>query len=126
MPKRAYLKDETDDRVDKYAKSKGLTKQNGYEEIIRGTLDEKGNPRAGVVLTEIQQKAIVDIASEMNEAPTKVAQDLINYALLIFSTRVTLGGIIVSAAPMLMDNLVETSPEIAKEILTGLKGRKAP
>jgi len=125
MPKRAYLKDETDDRVDKYAKSKGLTKQNGYEEIIRGTLDEKGNPRAGVVLTEIQQKAIVDIASEMNEAPTKVAQDLINYALLIFSTRVTLGGIIVSAAPMLMDNLVETSPEIAKEILTGLKGRKA-
>ena len=120
------MKDETDDRVDKYAKSKGMTKQNGYEEIIRGTLDEKGNPRAGVVLTEIQQKAIVDIASEMNEAPTKVAQDLINYALLIFSTRVTLGGIIVSAAPMLMDNLVETSPEIAKEILTGLKGRKAP
>lgn len=123
MPKRAYIKDDTDDRVDKYARAKGLTKQDGYEEILRSTLDEKGNPRAGVILTEVQQKAIEDIASETNEAPAKVAQDLVNYALLIFGTRVSLGGIIVSAAPMLMDNLVETSPEIAKEILQGLKGK---
>lgn len=123
MSKRAYVKDETNDRVDKYSRAKGLTKQDGYEEVICGTLDEKGNPRAGVILTETQRKAISDIASEMNEAPAKVAQDLVNYALLVFGTRVTLGGIIVSAAPMLMDSLVETSPEIAKEILQGLKGK---
>ena len=121
MPKRAYVKDDTDNIVDKYARSKGLTKQDGYEEIIRSALDEKGNPRAGVILTEAQQKAIADIASEINESPAKVAQDMVNYALLIFGTRVTLGGIIVSAAPMLMDSLVDVSPEIAKEILQGLK-----
>lgn len=121
--KRAYVTDETDERVDKYARNKGLIKQDGYEEIIRGALDEKGNPRAGVVLTETQIKAINDVAAEMGTSPAKVAQDLVNYALLIFGTRVSLGGIIVSAAPMLMDNLVETSPEIAKEILQGLKSK---
>lgn len=123
MSKRAYVKDETDDRVNKYSRAKGLNKQDGYEELIRSTLDEKGNPRAGVVLTETQIKAINDVAAELGTSPAKVAQDLVNYALLIFGTRVTLGGIIVSAAPMLMDNLVETSPEIAKEILQGLKGK---
>lgn len=123
MPKRVYVKDDTDDRVDKYTRAKGLTKQDGYEEIICGTLDERGNPRSGVVLTETQQNVIVDIASETNESPAKVAQDLVNYALLIFGTRVSLGGIIVSAAPMLMDNLVDVSPEIAKEILQSLKNK---
>lgn len=123
MPKRVYVTDDTDDRIYKYSGAKRLTKRDGYEEVICNALDKKGNPRAGLVLTEIQIKAIDDVAAEMGTSSAKVAQDLVNYALLIFSTRVSLGGIIVSAAPMLMDNLVETSPAIAKEILQGLKGK---
>lgn len=127
---RPYIENETHDRVLKYAANMGikLHTRSGitevYKQLINSILDEKGSTKDRLVLTEGQGKIIQDIATGLDEAPDKMVQELINYALLIYSTHISLREVVVTASPLMMDELVEHNKEIAKEILKGLKGIK--
>lgn len=127
---RPYIENETHDRVLKYAANMGIklhTKSgitDVYSQLINSLLDEKGNTTDRLVLTEGQSTIIQDIATGMDEAPDKIVQELINYALLIYSTHISLREVVVTVSPLIMDELVESNPSIAKEILKGLKGSR--
>ncbi len=125
---RPYIDDKIHDRVTKYAANMGfkLHTRSGlsdvYSQLINSILDEKGNIKDRLVLTDGQNKIIQDISTSLDESPDKIIQELINYALLIYSTHISLREVVVTASPLMMNELVGRNPEIAKEILKGLKG----
>lgn len=127
---RPYIEKETHDRVLAYAANMGikLHTKSGitevYTQLINGLLDEKGNAKDRLVLTDGQVKIIQDIATGMDESPDKMVQELINYALLIFTSHISLREVIVTASPLIMDELVANNQVVAKEILKGLKQTK--
>jgi len=123
--KRAYVSDEVFSRMDKYARSAGIgTQEEAYDAVIRAALDENGVPRTMLALSEPQRQIIDNIAGELGQSPEKTAQDLINFSMLVYGTQVTMRELVVYAAPVFMDGLIESHPEIAKEIFRGLKQAK--
>ncbi|MFH0904250.1 MAG: hypothetical protein V1854_03570 [Methanobacteriota archaeon] len=123
--KRAYVSDEVFSRMDKYARAAGIRRQeDAYDAVIKGALDENGVPRTMLALSEPQRKTIDSIAKEMDQSPEKTAQDLINFSMLVYGTQVTIQELVIFAAPVFMNGLIESHPEIAKEILQGLKQTK--
>lgn len=123
--KRAYVSDEVFSRMDKYARSAGIgTQEEAYDAVIRAALDENGVPRTMLALSEPQRQIVDNIAGELGQSPEKTAQDLINFSMLVYGTQVTMRELVVYAAPVFMDGLIESHPEIAKEILQGLKQAK--
>jgi len=123
--KRAYVSNEVFSRMEKYARSAGIRLQEeAYDAVIKAALDENGVPRTMLALSEPQRKIIDSIAEGLGQSPEKTAQDLINFSMLVYGTQVTLRELIVFAAPVFMDGLIESHPEIAKEIFRGLKQTK--
>ena len=123
--KRAYVSDEVFSRMDKYARSAGIRLQEeAYDAVIKAALDENGVPRTMLALSEPQRQIVDNIAGELGQSPEKTAQDLINFSMLVYGTQVTMRELVVYAAPVFMDGLIESHPEIAKEILQGLKQAK--
>ena len=123
--KRAYVSDEVFSRMDKYARAAGIGRQeDAYDAVIKAALDENGVPRTMLALSEPQRKIIDSIAGELDQSPEKTAQDLINFSMLVYGTQVTMRELIIYAAPVFMDGLIESHPEIAKEIFRGLKQTK--
>lgn len=123
--KRAYVSDDVFSRVDKYASANGIKhKEDAYDAVIKAALDENGVPRTVLSLSEPQRKIIDSIAAELGQSPEKTAQDLINFSMLVYGTQVTMRELVVFSAPLFMDGLIESHPEIAKEILQGLKQTK--
>lgn len=122
MTKRAYVSDEVHARIDKYAAANGLkTQEEAYDAVVRSAIDENGDQRTLLSLTEPQRKTINDIADELGQTPEKTAQDLINFSMLVYGTSVSLREVIIFSGPLFMNSLIESHPEIAKEILKGLK-----
>ena len=123
--KRAYVSDEVFSRMDKYASAAGIRLQeDAYDAVVKAAIDENGVPRTMLALSEPQRKIIDSIAKELDQSPEKTAQDLINFSMLVYGTHVTMRELIIFAAPVFMNELIESHPEIAKEILTGLKQKK--
>lgn len=123
--KRAYVSNEVFSRMEKYARSAGIRLQEeAYDAVIKAALDENGVPRTMLALSEPQRQIVDNIAGELGQSPEKTAQDLINFSMLVYGTQVTMRELIVYAAPVFMDGLIESHPEIAKEILQGLKQAK--
>lgn len=125
---RPYLDENTYDRIVKYAANTGVklnTKSgiaNVHTQLINSILDEKGNTKDRLVLTDGQNKIIQDIALAMGCAPEKIAQELINNALLIYTTHISLREVLVAVSPHIMNDLVLNNPDVAKEVLQGLRG----
>lgn len=120
--KRAYVTDEAFSRMHKYAELNGIKSQDqAYDTVIRAALDESGVPRSVLSLSEPQREIIDSIAEVLGQSPEKTAQDLINFSMLVYGTQVTLRELLVFAAPLFMDGLIESHPEIAKDIFQGLK-----
>lgn len=123
--KRAYVSDEVFSRMEKYARSAGIRLQEeAYDAVIKAALDENGVPRTMLALSEPQRQIIDSIAEGLGQSPEKTAQDLINFSMLVYGTQVTMRELVVFAAPVFMDGLIESHPEIAKEIFRGLKQTK--
>lgn len=123
--KRAYVSDEVFSRMDKYARAAGIRLQEeAYDAVIKAAIDENGDPRTVLALSEPQRKIVDSIAAELGQSPEKTAQDLINFSMLVYGTQITIRELVVFAAPVFMEGLVESHPEIAKEILRGLKQKK--
>lgn len=122
---RPYIDNEIHNRVLKYAEGMGgfklHTRAAGisefYSQLINGVLDENGKPRAGIILTESQMKMIDEVSEELNQTPSTTTQMLVNVALLIFNTNIPLKIALMRAAPLMMDELVQVKPGMAKEIL---------
>lgn len=124
MTKRAYVSDDAFSRVEKYGSANGKLQQEAYDAVIKDAIDENGVPRSSLYLSEAQRKIIDSIAKELDQSPQKTAQDLINFSMLVYGTQVTLRELIVYAAPLFMDGLIKSHPEIAKDIFNGLKQTK--
>ena len=123
--KRAYVSDDVFSRMGKYASAAGIRRQeDAYDAVIKAALDENGVPRTMLALSEPQRKIIDSIAKGLDQSPEKTAQDLINFSMLVYGTQVTMRELIIYSAPVFMNGLVESHPEIAKEILQGLKQTK--
>lgn len=122
--KRAYVSEEVHSRMSEYARANGLEQIDAYDAVIRAAIDENGVPRTVLALSEPQRKIIDSIAEGLGQSPEKTAQDLINFSMLVYGTQVTMRELIIYAAPVFMDGLVESHPEIAKEIFRGLKQTK--
>jgi len=123
--KRAYVSNEVFSRMEKYARSAGIRLQEeAYDAVIKAALDENGVPRTMLALSEPQRQIIDSIAEGLGQSSEKTAQDLINFSMLVYGTKVTAQELIVYAAPVFMDGLIKSHPEIAKEILRGLKQAK--
>lgn len=124
---RAYIEDGIHERVLKYAENMGKKVHTKaglsmvYSQLISNLLDEKGHVKDRLVLTEGQMKIIQEIAAGMEESPEKIVQELFNYALMIYTTHISLREVIVRASPLMMDDLITHNKEVAKEILQGLK-----
>ncbi len=123
--KRAYVSDEVYSRMSEYGRANGLDQEDAYDAVIRAALDENGVPRSVLALSEPQRKIIDSIAKELGQSPEKTAQDLINFSMLVYGTQVTLRELIVYSAPIFMNGLIESHPEIAKDIFQGLKKKEA-
>ncbi len=120
--KRAYVTDEAFLRMHKYAELNGIKSQDqAYDAVIRSALDDNGVPRTLLALSEAQRNIIDNIAEVLGQSPEKTAHDLINFSMLVYGTNVTLRELLVFAAPLFMDSLIESHPEIAKDIFNGLK-----
>lgn len=123
--KRAYVSDDAFSRVEKYARTNKIElQQDAYDAIIKAALDENGVPRTVLALSEPQRKIIDGISEGLGQSPEKTAQDLINFSMLVYGTQVTMRELLIFAAPVFMEDLIESHPEIAKEILQGLKQTK--
>lgn len=120
--KRAYVTDEAFLRMHKYAELNGIKSQDqAYDAVIRAALDENGVSRSVLALSEPQREIIDSIAEVLGQSHEKTAQDLINFSMLVYGTNVTLRELVVYAAPLFMDGLIESHADIAKEIFKGLK-----
>jgi hypothetical protein len=117
---RHYVPQEVHERMIKYANNNRLGIQKAYENIIVSTINPDGTIKDRLVLTEAQEGIVREIAEEMEQTPEKTVQDLINYAILIYGTNITMRDVLTGAAPVMMDELVRVHPGIAKEILRGL------
>lgn len=121
---RTYIPEDSKFRVQRYAVAKGMTLQDAFGEVINSVLDEKGHAKDRLVLTDVQNKILEEISTALNQSPERTVQEMINYALLIYTTHISLREVIVAAAPLIMDEVVNHNPEIAKEILKGLQKSK--
>lgn len=123
--KRAYVSDDVFERMKKFSAANGHKhQQDAYDAVIQSALDENGVPRTVLAMSEAQRKIIDSISGELGQSPEKTAQDLINFAMLVYGTNVTLRELVVFSAPLFMDNLIDSHPEIAKDILKGLTQKK--
>lgn len=125
--KRAYVSDGAFSRMSKFAIANGYKHQeDAYDAIINAALDENGVQRNVLALSERQRKVIDDISHELGQSPEKTARDLINFSMLIYGTHVSVRELVVFSAPLFMDVLVGSQPEIAKDILQSLKQKIVP
>lgn len=121
MRPRSYITEETDARVKKYAKSRGLNKKQAYSELIDSVLDADGNIKQSIILTEMQRKAIDEISKDAEQSPNQVVHDIFNFAILVFGTKVPLNQVLMKSVPLMMDEMVDRKSGIALEILERIK-----
>jgi len=121
MTKRAYVSNDIFSRMNKYATLNNFkTQEQAYDALIKAALDDNGVPRTIMALSEPQRKIIDSISISLEQSAEKTAQDLINFAMLVYGTNITMRELVVFSAPLFMDSLVESQPEIAKGILQGI------
>jgi hypothetical protein len=127
---RTYISDESRNRLNKYVQNQNLSVikrspvTDALDVIIQNAIDKNGEPVDGILLTEQQHNIIKVIAGELGQTTVQTTQDLINYALLVYGTDISLRDLLYRAAPLMMDSLVKSNPEIAKGILNGLKSQR--
>ncbi len=128
--KRIYISDESRDRLNKYIKNQDISLiikspvTRALDMIIQNTIDEHGETRERILFTDEQHKIIKQISEILKQTTEQTTHDLVNYAILIYETNISLRDLLSKAAPLMMDSLVKSNPGIAKEILKGLKTKE--
>ncbi|MDP2217177.1 MAG: hypothetical protein Q8J68_07830 [Methanolobus sp.] len=114
---RAYIMRDADNKVVRFAFKNQVTKQEAYNTMILNYLDTGGNLKNRIILTKEQLLGVDEISKSLGQSPIKTVQDLVDCALLLFGTDLTLRDALVFSVPLLKERLKDINPELAKEIL---------
>lgn len=114
---RAYILHDTDNIVEMFAAKNKVTKQDAYNTLILNCLDAEGNLKDKIILTKEQLGGVDEISKSLGQTSLQTTQDLINCALLLLGTDLTLRDILVYSLPLLRERFKDINPELAEEML---------
>lgn len=113
---RAYLPRNTDEMIKIFAAKNGVTKQEAHNTLILNCLDE-GNLRDKIFLTPEQLRGVDEISKSLGQPAVKTVQDLIDSAMLLLGTDLTLRDTLVYSLPLLRERFKDITPGLARELL---------